>query len=168
MTRDQIEIIKKLYKYYPETGILVRLKNGRVCFPDNECRVALYDSVLLPKMIRIKYIKLAWLLSRDEPLGYDYRLIQKDKNPNNFQARNLVKIHKLTYLELKGAIRNLNGELKVTSDAYDRYNSVVRYYNYKTKQYHKEVFQDSAMAKVRYNELRLKYSKLVNTYYITS
>lgn len=167
MTEDKVNIIKQLYKYYPETGAIVRIKNGRILFPDSEKRIALYDSVLLPNTIRIQYIKLAWLLSRGEPLDYDYKIIQKDKNPNNFQAHNLVAIHRKDFIALKGAIRNLNGELKVLPHKSDTYNSVVRYYNHLTKQAKHEVYQDITVAKQRLNALKLEYSKLVNTYYTT-
>lgn len=156
MTPDNL---KSILKYEPDTGDIYLIKTNRKFFPDDNNSVVVYFK---GKSHRIKYSKLAYMLSTGQVLNENERIIHKNLDSTDYRACNLLSADKETYYSITEAQRNLQGGIRIVPHEQDQFVYVVHWEDKRAQK--RKVHHDLASARKFEMRLKLKYSKIITRY----
>lgn len=157
-----LELVPSVVLYEPSTGTIRSLKNNRKIFPDEELNAVIWVSSA-KKLIKIKFDKLCYYLGHGNLPDKNQRLLHKNLDETDNRLANLVIVPKDKYYELKEAIQNIEGLLKVTPHKQDQYMFVVQYKQGKKTE--KINCNDIIAAQEQERKLRFKFIKFITQYY---
>lgn len=156
----QAEKLQELLDYDPLSGRVVIKSSGKLLFPaeDGYCLLTLPDG----KKKKIKLNKICYSLLHNKTLLKTCKVIHRDLDTSNFRANNLILLTAPQYKELKEALKNLQGGIRLQVHPTDVYSYKLFWYEdakEKTK-----VVQDIVVAKRLEQRLLLKSSKILTKY----
>lgn len=151
----------QLVSYDANTGHMYLAANKRRLIPDDTLSLTIYDPATRKKR-KLKADKLAWMLFHQKELPEGYKLFHKDLNEQNFAGYNLWAIKKEAFHEVTEALNNLEKYLKLQIHDRDMLKWVVHYKKGFAEK--RETFDDLDAARVRYQDLRFEYVKIINKF----
>ena len=156
----QVEKLKELMEYNPLAGSITLMGSGRLLLPaeGGYCLVGMQDG----KKKKYKFSKLCYSLFHNIDMLKTCKVIHKDLDPWNFRANNLVLLSTLQYKELKEALKNLQGGIRLQVHPTDVYSYKLFWYQSGVEKV--KVVQDVVVAKRLEQRLLLKSSKILTKY----
>lgn len=117
------------------------------------------------KKTKRRPLRLAWEIINNTTVPQDHEVYAKNLNSNDYSGFNLQLIHKNEFKQLKDAIKNLEGALKLKPTENKPHGVTLMYILGGRKQ--KEYFEDIVTAKKAKNKILVYCTKLVSKYTIT-
>ena len=117
------------------------------------------------KKTKRRPLRLAWEIINDKVLPQDHEVYAKNLNSSDYSGFNLQLIHKNEFKQLKDAIKNLEGALKLKPTENKPHGVTLMYILDGKKQ--KVYFEDIVTAKKEKNKILVYCTKLVSKYTIT-
>jgi hypothetical protein len=155
-----VKRLQELYSYDLQLGEIRNRVNNRRILPDpDNGSVVCYDSLtgLRKKML---YRNLAYALGGGKFIPTQHKILPLDLDDKNIKFNNLKLVSQGIYWDIKIALRNLLGELKITQHPTDKNAHVVQWVT--RKQHRTVVTYDIGNAEALKHEKALEFSKVVN------
>lgn len=151
--------------YNPLTGeFTVVSPSGdiRKVLPDEDNKI---QTTIQGNRLSIKADRLAWFISTGiQPARFEV-VFHKNLDPCDNRLHNLVLLQKKEHMQLQEAMKNISGALRLVPHPNDMF-SYLLYYKHNGRM-HREVVQDIAIARRKFNKLQLKCVKLISKYTVS-
>lgn len=158
----QLDVIKELVEYRPDTGEFYKKATGRPMKVNTDTlSVTLYNPSTKEKFI-IKAAKLAWLLGTGKFPSQNKRILHRNLDKSDFRLQNLCVLSRETYRAITEASRNLSGALRLLPHPEDQYSYVIEYHQ--GGQHYTKVIEDIVTARKFFMKLQLKSAKILSKY----
>lgn len=155
-----VERLQQLYDYNPRQGEIRNRSNTRKVLPHPEDgSVVCYDPAtkLRKKML---YRNLAYVLASGKFIPAKHKVLTLDLNDENIKFHNLKLVEQTVYWDIKTALRNLLGELKIMQHGADKHAYNVCWV---TRHQHRTITTyDIGKAEALKQQKALEFSKIVN------
>ena len=152
--------LQELYFYEMQFGEIRNRLNNRKLLPHPEDgSVVCYDPETRLRK-KFLYRNLAYTLGSGQFVPSKHKILALDLDDNNIKFHNLKLLEQSVYWEIKTALKNLLGELKIVQHSKDKHAYVVKWV---TRHQHREIsVYDIGKAEKLRNEKMLEFSKVVN------
>jgi hypothetical protein len=155
----------RFLSYSPLTGeFSVTSSSGepRRIVPDEDNKI---QTTIQGTRLSIKADRLAWFISTGKQPARFQVVFHKNLDWSDNRLHNLVLLQKKEYMQLQEAMKNISGALKLVPHPNDMF-SYLLYYKHNGRMY-REVVQDIAVARRKFNKLQLKYVKVISKYTVS-
>jgi hypothetical protein len=156
--------LKEILHYDPVSGYLFVKKSNRRLLPAEDGFVSIYDP-LTRRAQKFKMSKLCYYLATEVIASQTDRILHKNLDDKDFRLGNLTLLSSGDFIKVKEAIRNLQGEIRITPHPVDVHSYRVHWYTSKHERI--RIVGDITTAKRLELKLKLKYSKILSKYTIT-
>lgn len=135
----------------------------RRIIPDEDNKI---QTTIQGTRLSIKADRLAWFISSGKQPARFEVVFHKNLDWSDNRLHNLVLLQKKEYMQLQEAMKNISGALKLVPHPNDMF-SYLLYYKHNGRMY-REVVQDIAVARRKFNKLQLKYVKVISRYTVSA
>lgn len=159
-----MESLREVVDYNPETGVFINKKSGRQLKPSKDDGTISVSSKSLKIKLHIKPEKLAWLMMYGTIPSGRKRIYHKNLNKSDNRFSNLGIVTQQELREINEAYLNLTEFLKIIPHPTDQFSYILQY---KSNGMHmREVVMDIVVARRKLRRLQLKNAKILTKYCI--
>lgn len=153
--------LQELFIYNTRLGSIVNRKTGRKLLPDQRGLVQAFDgeSKLRKNLL---YRNLAYILGSGSYIPAGKKVLSLNLNDEDIAFHNLKLVDQTVYREIKIALKNLAGELKITQHSQDKLAYVVSWLEVGKER--KFVLHDLIAAEQKKRKKVFELAKFVNKY----
>lgn len=158
--------LENLFTYDHNNSCVYVLKNGvrhRQLLPDEDNMVNVFVD---GNKIRMKFSHLVWSLVYKRKLQADEIIFHKDLDENNNSAHNLVVVTKKEKAQIKEALKNLTGSLRLLPHPTDLYAYILEYRI--DGRLRRETIEDIVPAKKKLAAMQVKMIKFLGKYVVSN
>lgn len=162
MDKLDVELVKQVIDYDPETGEFRNKKNSRVLIPDANTGLLSIHSKALGIKFAIKPEKLAWFMMYGTIPSGRKRILHKNLDSSDNRFCNLGVVTNKELRQIREAYSNLKEYLRIVPHPSDQFSYVLYW---KSEGVHmREVIQDIVIARRKLRRLQLKNAKILSKF----
>lgn len=162
MEKLDIELVRQVVEYNPETGEFKNKRNGRDLLPSEGTGLIFVSSKSLGFKFHIKPEKLAWFMMYGTIPSGRKRILHRNLDSSDNRFCNLGIVTNKELRQIREAYSNLKEYIRIVPHTSDQFSYVL---HWKSNGVHmREVVQDIVIARRKLRRLQLKNAKILSKF----